>query len=130
MTEELRRVAGPGHGPGGAPGDRPDPDPLGPLSRVRDLERIRAAAPGARIVNVSTEGLADGPLDDVEVLLRGWLAADAFDRLLARAPNLAWVHSASGGRRAGPDAGRPVARPRHHERAWRLQPPDRRVRAR
>ncbi|HTC85362.1 MAG TPA: D-2-hydroxyacid dehydrogenase, partial [Candidatus Acidoferrum sp.] len=65
--------------------------------RVRDLERIRAAAPWARIVNVSTEGLADGPLDDVEVLLRGWLSADAFDRLLARAPRLAWVHSASAG---------------------------------
>jgi phosphoglycerate dehydrogenase-like enzyme len=43
------------------------------------------------------EGLADGPLDDVEVLLRGWLAADAFDRLLARAPRLTWVHSASAG---------------------------------
>jgi phosphoglycerate dehydrogenase-like enzyme len=65
--------------------------------RVRDLERIRQAAPGARIVNVSTEGLADGPLDDVEVLLRGWLSADAFDRLLSRAPRLAWVHSASAG---------------------------------
>jgi phosphoglycerate dehydrogenase-like enzyme len=64
---------------------------------VRDLDLIREAAPGARIVSVSTEGLADGPLDDVEVLLRGWLAADAFDRLLARAPRLAWVHSASAG---------------------------------
>jgi phosphoglycerate dehydrogenase-like enzyme len=43
------------------------------------------------------EGLADGPLDEVEVLLRGWLSAEAFDRLLARAPRLAWVHSASAG---------------------------------
>ena len=31
------------------------------------------------------------------MLLRGWLASDAFDRLLARAPRLAWVHSASAG---------------------------------
>lgn len=65
--------------------------------RARDLERIQAAAPGARIVNLSVEGLADGPVDDVEVLLRGWLVAEAFDRLLARAPHLTWVHSATSG---------------------------------
>ncbi len=65
--------------------------------RSRDLERIRAAAPGARLVMVSVEGLADGPLDDVDVMLRGWLSADAFDRLLARAPRLAWVHTATSG---------------------------------
>jgi phosphoglycerate dehydrogenase-like enzyme len=65
--------------------------------RSRDLERIRAAAPGARLVTVSVDGLADGPLDDVEVMLRGWLNSDAFDRLLARAPRLAWVHSATSG---------------------------------
>jgi phosphoglycerate dehydrogenase-like enzyme len=65
--------------------------------RPADVERIRAAAPGARLVQLSVEGLSDEPLDDVEVLLRGWLAADAFDRLLARAPRLAWVHSASAG---------------------------------
>ena len=97
MTEELRRVAGPGHGPGGAPTAIALTPILSARYRLRDLDRIRAAAPGARIVNVSTEGLADGQLDDVEVLLRGWLAADAFDRLLARAPQLAWVHSASAG---------------------------------
>ncbi len=48
-------------------------------------------------MTVSVEGLADGPLDDVEVMLRGWLNSDAFDRLLARAPQLAWVHSATSG---------------------------------
>src|SRR6185503_17503701 len=31
------------------------------------------------------------------VLLRGWLVAEAFDRLLARAPHLTWVHSATSG---------------------------------
>jgi phosphoglycerate dehydrogenase-like enzyme len=46
---------------------------------------------------VSREGLADGPLDDVEVLLHGWLAPDAYERLLARAPDLRWVHSAAAG---------------------------------
>jgi phosphoglycerate dehydrogenase-like enzyme len=65
--------------------------------RSRDLDRIRAAAPGARIVTVSVEGLADGPLEDVEVMLRGWLNSDVFDRILARAPRLSWVHSATSG---------------------------------
>jgi phosphoglycerate dehydrogenase-like enzyme len=46
---------------------------------------------------VSVEGLADGPLDDVEVLLRGFLSSDAFDRIVARAPRLRWVHSATSG---------------------------------
>jgi phosphoglycerate dehydrogenase-like enzyme len=94
---EPRRAAGPGHGPDGAPTAIALTPILSARYRTRDLERIRAAAPGARLVNVSVEGLADGPLDDVEVLLRGWLSADAFDRLLARTPRLVWVHSASAG---------------------------------
>jgi len=65
--------------------------------RARDLDAIRAAAPEARLVTVSYEGLSDGPLDDVEVLLRGRLPAETFDRLLARAPRLRWVHSATAG---------------------------------
>ena len=65
--------------------------------RTRDLERIRAAAPEARIVMLSVEGIGDGPLDDVEVMLRGPLPAAVFDRVLARAPRLAWVHSATAG---------------------------------
>jgi phosphoglycerate dehydrogenase-like enzyme len=36
-------------------------------------------------------------VDDVEVVLRGFLSSEAFDRLLARAPNLRWVHSATSG---------------------------------
>ncbi len=96
MTEP-RRAAGPGRGPDGAPTAIALTPILSARYRTRDLERIRAAAPGARLVNVSVEGLADGPLDDVEVLLRGWLSADAFDRLLVRTPRLVWVHSASAG---------------------------------
>jgi phosphoglycerate dehydrogenase-like enzyme len=65
--------------------------------RPADVERIQEAAPGARIVAVSLEGLADAPLDDVEVLLRGPLPAAVFDRLLARCPQLRWVHSATAG---------------------------------
>lgn len=89
--------AGPGSGPGGAPTAIALSPILSARYRSRDLERIRAAAPGAQLVTVSVEGLADGPLDDVEVMLRGWLSSDAFDRLLARAPRLAWVHSATSG---------------------------------
>ena len=93
----VRTTAGPGGGSRGAPLAIALSPILAARYRARDLERIREAAPGARLVTLSVEGLADGPLDDVEVLLRGWLSAEAFDRLLARAPRLAWVHSASAG---------------------------------
>ncbi len=97
MGEGLRRSAGPGGGPDGVPSAIALSPILSARWRSRDLERIRESAPGARLVMVSTEGLADGSLDDVEVLLRGFLTAEAFDRVMARAPRLAWVHSASAG---------------------------------
>ena len=89
MTDALG-PAGPARasGRGGAPTAIALSPILSARYRSRDLERIRAAAPGARIVTVSVEGLADGPLDDVEVMLRGWLSSDAFDRILVRAPRL------------------------------------------
>jgi len=65
--------------------------------READLARIGEVAPGSRIVSLSLEGLADGSLDDVEVLLRGPLPAATFDRLLSRCPRLRWVHSATAG---------------------------------
>jgi len=95
--EAAHGLAGPGLGPDGVPSAIALSPILSARWRARDLERIREAAPGARLVTVSTEGLADGPLDDVEVLLRGFLTAEAFDRLLLRAPRMAWVHSASAG---------------------------------
>jgi len=93
----MRTTAGPGRGPNGVPLAIAVSPILSARVRAKDLDRIREAAPGSRIVNLSTEGLADGPVDDVEVLLRGWLVAEAFDRLLVRAPHLAWVHSATSG---------------------------------
>jgi phosphoglycerate dehydrogenase-like enzyme len=93
----VRTTAGPGSGPNGVPLAIAVSPILSARVRARDLERIQAAAPGSRIVNLSVEGLADGPVDDVEVLLRGWLVAEAFDRLLVRAPHLTWVHSATSG---------------------------------
>ena len=89
--------AGPGSGPAGVPSAIALSPILAARYRSRDLDRIAEAAPGSRIVTLSVEGLADAPLEDVEVLLRGWLSADAFDRVLARAPRLAWVHSATTG---------------------------------
>jgi phosphoglycerate dehydrogenase-like enzyme len=93
----MRTTAGPGRGPNGVPLAIAVSPILSARIRARDLERIQAVAPGSRIVNLSVEGLADGPVDDVEVLLRGWLVAEAFDRLLVRAPHLTWVHSATSG---------------------------------
>ena len=93
----MRTTAGPGRGPNGVPLAIAVSPILSARIRAHDLERIQAVAPGSRIVNLSVEGLADGPVDDVEVLLRGWLVAEAFDRLLARAPHLTWVHSATSG---------------------------------
>ncbi len=88
---------GPGRGPGGVPRAIALSPILSARYRAEDLARIAAAAPGARIVTVSAEGLADGPLDEVEVLLRGSLATEVFDRIVARAPRLVWVHSATAG---------------------------------
>ena len=65
--------------------------------RRRDLDAIAAASPGSRLISVSLEGLADGDLSDVEVLLRGPLPTLVFDRLLSRCPQLRWVHSATAG---------------------------------
>jgi phosphoglycerate dehydrogenase-like enzyme len=95
--DRVRNAAGPGSGPNGAPTAIALSPILSARYRAGDLDRIREAAPGARIVTLSREGLTDEPVDDVEVLLRGWLSSDAFDRLLARAPRLSWVHSASAG---------------------------------
>ena len=97
MTDPLAGRAGPGTRRGGAPRAIALSPILSARYRSRDLERIRAAAPDARLVMVSVEGLADGPLDDVEVMLRGWLSSEVFDRILVRAPGLSWVHSATSG---------------------------------
>ncbi len=88
---------GPGSGPGGVPRAIALSPILAARYRPADVARIAAAAPGSRLVMLSREGLADGPVEDVEVLLHGFLAPDAYERLLARAPSLRWVHSASAG---------------------------------
>ncbi len=97
MTDASTRGPGPGSGPGGAPAAIALTPILGTRWRARDLEAIRAAAPGARLVTIGFDGHPDGPLDDVEVMLRGRFPAELFDRILTRAPHLRWVHSATAG---------------------------------
>jgi phosphoglycerate dehydrogenase-like enzyme len=87
----------PGTGPGGVPAAIALTPILSARYREADLDRIAEAAPGSRIVSVSLEGLADGPLTDVEVMLRGPLPVAVFERILARCPELRWVHSANAG---------------------------------
>ena len=99
MNAESRETVGPGHGPDGSP----LAIAISPVLTGRDdfgpmREEILAAAPGSRLIPVSVEGMADEPLDNVEVLLRGWsLGGDHLDRLVGRAPRLRWIHSVSVG---------------------------------
>jgi phosphoglycerate dehydrogenase-like enzyme len=97
VTDGTSTSPGPGSGPGGAPVAIALTPILAARYRTRDLEAIRVAAPGARLVTIGFDGHPDGPLDDVEAMLRGRLPAELFDRILARAPSLRWVHSATAG---------------------------------
>ncbi len=99
MNVESLGVVGPGHGPGGSP----LAIAISPVLTGRDAygsmrEKILEAAPGTRLIPVSAEGVADEPLDDAEVLLRGWsLGGDPLDRLVGRAARVRWIHSVSVG---------------------------------
>lgn len=98
-ADRVPGMVGPGHGPGGSP----LAIAISPVLSGRDAfgpmrQKILEVAPGSRLVPVSVDGAADGSLDDVEVLLRGWtLGGDALDRLVGRAPKLRWIHSVSVG---------------------------------
>ena len=99
MNAEKAATVGPGHGPNGSP----LAIAISPVLTGRDAfgamrERILEAAPGTRLIPVNAEGIADEPLDEVEVLLRGWtLGGDQLDRFIGRAPKLRWIHSVSVG---------------------------------
>lgn len=71
-----------------------------PLS-AEQVGRIEAV-PGVRVVPISREGMvhADDPeaaLAAARVVLRGGVPASVLDHLIARAPNLRWIHSFSAG---------------------------------
>jgi phosphoglycerate dehydrogenase-like enzyme len=99
MNAANATIVGPGHGPGGSP----RAIAISPILTGRDdfepmRQQILEAAPGARLIPVSAEGVAEEPLDEVEVLLRGWtLGGDPLDRFIGRAPRLRWIHSVSVG---------------------------------
>lgn len=99
MGTETLGVVGPGHGPGGSP----LAIAISPVLTGRDAygsmrEKILEAAPGARLIPVSAEGISDEPLDEAEILLRGWsLGGDPLDRLIGRAARVRWIHSVSVG---------------------------------
>jgi phosphoglycerate dehydrogenase-like enzyme len=99
MSTESHEIVGPGHGPGGAP----LAIAISPVLTGRDAfgtmrDKILQVAPGTRLIPVSADGVTDEPLDDAEVLLRGWsLGGDALDRLVGRAPRMRWIHSVSVG---------------------------------
>ncbi len=97
MTQASARSPGPGSGPGGAPVAIALTPILAARWRTQDLDAIHAAAPGSRIVTIGFDGHPDGPLEGVEAMLRGRLPAETFDRILGRAPDLRWVHSATAG---------------------------------
>ncbi len=97
MNMAATRTSGPGNGPAGVPAAIGLSPILSARYKPDHLARIAQAAPGSRIVTVSLEGLADGDLSDVEVLLRGPMLQGIFDRLLSRCPRLMWVHSATAG---------------------------------
>ncbi len=101
------RGTGPGLGARGrARGDRPDARSCRRATGPRDLDAIRRPRPGrADRRRLGFDGHPDGPLEDVEVMLRGRLPADTFDRILARAPRPALGPLGDRGRGAGPDPG-------------------------
>ena len=93
----TQRVSGPGSGPDGVPAAIGLSPILSARYREKDLERIAAAAPGSRLVSVSLEGLADSDISRRRGAAARSLPTGVFDRILARAPQLMWVHSATAG---------------------------------
>jgi phosphoglycerate dehydrogenase-like enzyme len=98
-AQNVTGVVGPGHGPGGSP----LAIAISPVLTGRDAfdamrQKILDAAPGSRLIPVSAEGVADEPVGEVEVLMRGWsLGGDALDRFVGRASKMRWIHSVSVG---------------------------------
>jgi phosphoglycerate dehydrogenase-like enzyme len=100
MSEaKVPGAIGPGRGPDGSP----KAIGISPVLTGRDdfaamRAKILHAAPGTHIIPISPEGVADEPVDEMEVILRGAsLGGDALDRLIGRTPKLRWIHSVSVG---------------------------------
>ena len=110
-ADAARRV--PARGPGGVPtAIALTPDPVGPLPGRRPRARSGPPRPGRGSSRSRSTGLADGAGRRRRGPAPRLAAADAFDRLLARAPRPALGPLGDGRRRARPDARRPRARAR------------------
>ena len=88
MTDDdVTSGPGPGAGPGGVPAAIALTPILSARYRPRDLEIIREASPGSRIVTIGFDGHADGPLlgacHRAEAFLRTWQDTLPFGRPLA-----------------------------------------------
>ena len=125
----TRRTAGPGRGPGGAPAAIALSPILSARYRSRDLERIRAAAPG----RADRHRLASRASPTARSTTSRSCSAAGSRRTRSTGcwparRTCRWVHSATAGveRVLTPAVAR--ARPRRHQRPRRVQPADRRVR--
>lgn len=58
--------------------------------------KVGEIVPNATIVRVSKDGTPDGEIGDADAVLR-WMSKAAFERVLAEAPKLRWIHSISAG---------------------------------
>ncbi len=89
-------TAGPGSGADGVPAAIALSPILSARYRAGDIERIRAAAPGSRIVTLSVEGLSDEPVErrgaPARLVVGRCVRSTACPR-----PAIVWVHSASAG---------------------------------
>ena len=97
-AQELRRTAGPGSGPGGAP----TAIALSPILSARYRPQRPGADPGGRAGCPARDAVSRGPRRRSRSTTSRCCSAAGcrrtrFDRLLARAPRLGWVHSASAG---------------------------------
>ena len=77
MTDAASNAPGPGAGPGGVPVAIALTPILAARYRTGDLEAIRAAAPGARLVTIGFDGHPDGPLDARRGRERGLVITNA-----------------------------------------------------
>jgi phosphoglycerate dehydrogenase-like enzyme len=58
---------------------------------------VPRVAPGCRIVHIDEDGNPDGDLSDADIFLRWWTPAPAFEKVIAVARGVRWVHTPSAG---------------------------------
>ena len=116
-------------GPAGRPGgDRPDADPRGALAGRATSRRSAPPRPGRGSSRSASTATPTGRSTTSRSCSAAACPAELFDRILARAPELRWVHSATAGVERVLTPALAGAAPRDHQRARRVLAADRRVR--